>query len=259
MRSEVYNVEPNNIYCGDCLSIMPHIADKSVDAIICDLPFGTTKNKWDSIIPFESLWEQYNRIIKDDGAIVLFSQQPFTSMLVMSNPKMFKYEWIWEKENGTGFLNANHAPLKIHENILVFGKGATSPTKKSVSMTYNPQKTKGRPYTAVQGYTGNNYSHTVGNVTVSYGMRYPTDILRFQRDKNKYHSTQKPVELCQYLIRTYTNSGGVILDNCMGSGSTIVAAIKENRQYIGIEKDKKYFEIAKQRIAAETSQLSLFK
>lgn len=248
----------NKIYLGDCLDIMPKIADKSFDAIICDLPFGTTKNSWDCVIPFEKLWEQYNRIIKDDGAIVLFSQQPFTSILVMSNPNMFKYEWIWEKNSGTGFLNANHAPLKIHENILVFGKGATSPTKKSVSMTYNPQKTKGKPYTAVQGYTGNNYSHTVGNVTVSDGMRYPTDILRFQRDKNKYHSTQKPVELCQYLIRTYTNENDVVLDNCMGSGSTIVAAIKEKRRYIGIEKDEYFFEIAKQRIAAETSQLSLF-
>lgn len=251
-------LELNKIYLGDCLDLMTKIADKSVDCILCDLPFGTTKNKWDTIIPFEPLWLQYNRIIKDDGAIVLFSQQPFTSMLVMSNPKMFKYEWIWEKENGTGFLNANHAPLKIHENILVFGKGATSPTKKSVSMTYNPQKTKGKPYTAVQGYTGNNYSHTVGNVTVSDGMRYPTDILRFQRDKDKYHSTQKPVELCQYLIRTYTNENDVVLDNTMGSGSTIVAAIRENRQYIGIEKDEKYFDIANKRIEAETSQLSLF-
>jgi site-specific DNA-methyltransferase (adenine-specific) len=201
-------LELNNIYCGDCLDIMPKIADKSIDCIICDLPYGTTRNHWDSIIPLDKLWAQYERVIKPNGAIVLFSQQPFTSQLVMSNPKLFKYEWIWEKENGTGFLNANHAPLKIHENILVFGKGATSPTKKSVSMTYNPQKIKGKPYTAVQGYSGNNYSPTKGNVTVSDGMRYPTDILRFQRDKNKHHSTQKPVELLQYLIRTYTNSGG---------------------------------------------------
>ena len=251
-------LELNKIYLGDCLDLMPQIQDGSISAIIADLPYGTTKNNWDSIIPLDKLWAQYERIIKPDGAIVLFSQQPFTSMLVMSNPKMFKYEWIWEKENGTGFLNANHAPLKIHENILVFGKGATSPTKKSVSMTYNPQKTKGKPYTAVQGYSGSNYSPTVGNVTISDGMRYPTDILRFQRDKNKYHSTQKPVELCQYLIRTYTNSGGVILDNCCGSGSTIVAAIKEKRQYIGIEKEEKYFDIANRRIAAETSQLSFF-
>lgn len=251
-------LELNKIYLGDCLDLMPQIRDQSVDMVLCDLPYGTTKNNWDSIIPLDKLWEQYERVIKPNGAIVLFSQQPFTSKLVMSNPKLFKYEWIWEKENGTGFLNANHAPLKIHENILVFGKGATSPTKKSVSMTYNPQKTKGKPYTAVQGYSGSNYSPTVGNVTVSDGMRFPTDILRFQRDKNKYHSTQKPVDLCQYLIRTYTNSDGVILDNCMGSGSTIIAAIRENRQYIGIEKDEHYFEIANERIAAETSQLSLF-
>jgi site-specific DNA-methyltransferase (adenine-specific) len=237
---------------------MPKIADKSVDCILCDLPFGTTKNKWDTIIPFEPLWEQYNRIIKDDGAIVLFSQQPFTSMLVMSNPKMFKYEWIWEKENGTGFLNANHAPLKIHENILVFGKGATSPTKKSVSMTYNPQKTKGKPYTAVQGYSGNNYSPTVGNVTVSDGMRFPTDILRFQRDKEKYHSTQKPVDLLRYLIRTYTNEGCLVLDNTCGSGSTCVAAIREKRNFIGIELDEDYYKIACDRIAREKQQLTLF-
>jgi site-specific DNA-methyltransferase (adenine-specific) len=252
-------LELNKIYLGDCLDIMPKIADKSIDCIICDLPYGTTRNHWDSIIPLDKLWAQYERVIKPNGAIVLFSQQPFTSQLVMSNPKLFKYEWIWEKENGTGFLNANHAPLKIHENILVFGKGATSPTKKSVSMTYNPQKTKGKPYTAVQGYSGSNYSPTVGNVTISDGMRYPTDIIKFNRDKEKYHSTQKPVELLQYLICTYTNSGGVILDNTMGSGSTIVAAIKENRQYIGIEKDQHYFEIANERIKNETSQLSLFK
>lgn len=251
-------LELNKIYLGDCLDLMPQIQDQSIDMVLCDLPYGTTKNNWDSIIPLDKLWVQYERIIKPDGAIVLFSQQPFTSMLVMSNPKMFKYEWIWAKENGTGFLNANHAPLKIHENILVFGKGATSPTKKSVSMTYNPQKTKGKPYTAVQGYSGSNYSPTVGNVTVSDGMRYPSDIIKFNRDKEKYHSTQKPVELGRYLIRTYTNENDVVLDNTMGSGSTIVAAIKEKRQYIGIEKDEHYFEIAKQRIKNETSQLSLF-
>lgn len=206
-------IELDKIYNEDCLEGMKRIDGGSIDAVICDLPYGTTKNPWDSLIPLDDLWAQYKRIVKPAGAIVLFGQQPFTSTLVMSNPSMFKYEWIWEKENGTGFLNANHAPLKIHENILVFGKGATSPTKKSVPMTYNPQKTKGKPYTAVQGYTGNNYSHTVGNVTVSDGMRYPTDILRFQRDKDKYHSTQKPVDLIRYLVLTYTNEGDTILDN----------------------------------------------
>ena len=254
-------LELNKIYLGDCLDLMPQIADKSVSCILCDLPFGTTKNKWDTIIPFEPLWEQYNRIIKDDGAIVLFSQQPFTSMLVMSNPKMFKYEWIWEKENGTGFLNANHAPLKIHENILVFGKGATSPTKKSVPMTYNPQMRTGlKPYTCKQGGIGNNYDfkHSKETITENNGERYPVDIIKFNRDKEKLHPTAKPVELCQYLIRTYTNEGDTVLDNCMGSGSTIVAAIREKRRYIGIEKDKKYFEIANKRIKNEANQLPLF-
>jgi len=254
-------LELNKIYLGDCLDVMQQIDDKSIDAIVCDLPYNTTKNSWDSLIPFEPLWEQYNRIIKDDGAIVLFSQQPFTSMLVMSNPKMFKYEWIWEKENGTGFLNANHAPLKIHENILVFGKGATSPTKKSVSMKYNPQMRTGfKAYTCKQGGIGNNYDfkHSKETVTDNNGERYPVDIIKFNRDKEKLHPTAKPVELLRYLIRTYTNENDVVLDNCMGSGSTIVAAIRENRQYIGIEKDEKYFNVANERIKNETSQLSLF-
>jgi len=254
-------LELNKIYLGDCLDVMQQIDDKSIDAIVCDLQYNTTKNSWDSLIPFEPLWEQYNRIIKDDGAIVLFSQQPFTSMLVMSNPKMFKYEWIWEKENGTGFLNANHAPLKIHENILVFGKGATSPTKKSVSMKYNPQMRTGfKAYTCKQGGIGNNYDfkHSKETVTDNNGERYPVDIIKFNRDKEKLHPTAKPVELLRYLIRTYTNENDVVLDNCMGSGSTIVAAIRENRQYIGIEKDEKYFNVANERIKNETSQLSLF-
>lgn len=219
---------------------------------------GTTKNPWDSVIPLDKLWAEYRRIIKPNAAIVLFSQQPFTSMLVMSNPKMFKYEWIWEKENGTGFLNANHAPLKIHENILVFGKGATSPTRKSVSMTYNPQKTKGKPYTAVQGYSGSNYSPTVGNVTISDGMRYPTDIIKFNRDKEKYHSTQKPVELIRYLIRTYTNEGDTVLDNCSGSGTTAVACVKEKRHFICIEKDETYWKKSVERVKNEQRQFLLF-
>ena len=237
---------------------MKRIDGGSIDAVICDLPYGTTKNPWDSLIPLDDLWAQYKRIVKPAGAIVLFGQQPFTSTLVMSNPSMFKYEWIWEKENGTGFLNANHAPLKIHENILVFGKGATSPTKKSVPMTYNPQKTKGKPYTAVQGYTGNNYSHTVGNVTVSDGMRYPTDILRFQRDKDKYHSTQKPVDPIRYLVLTYTNEGDTILDNCSGSGTTAIACIKEKRHFICFEKDETYWGKSVERVKNEQRQLTLF-
>jgi site-specific DNA-methyltransferase (adenine-specific) len=245
-------LELNKIYLGDCLDIMPKIADKSIDCIICDLPYGTTRNHWDSIIPLDKLWAQYERVIKPNGAIVLFSQQPFTSQLVMSNPKMFKYEWIWEKENGTGFLNAKKSPLKIHENILVFYKNQPA---------YNPQMRTGfKPYTCKQGGIGNNYDfkHSKETVTENNGERYPVDIIKFNRDKEKLHPTAKPVELCQYLIRTYTNENDVVLDNTMGSGSTIVAAIKENRQYIGIEKDEHYFEIANERIKNETSQLSLF-
>ena len=263
MKSEVFNVEPSNIYCGDCLSIMPHIADKSVSCILCDLPFGTTKNKWDTIIPFEPLWEQYNRIIKDDGAIVLFSQQPFTSMLVMSNPKMFKYEWIWEKDSGTGHLNSKFAPMKIHENICVFSKSAAcyvKDTKKS--MVYNPQYRSGKPYNGKGGLLGNgNYDTKWQRVvdTCNDGEHYfPIDIIKFNRDKEKLHPTAKPVELLRYLIRTYTNENDVVLDNCMGSGSTIIAAIREKRRYIGIEKDKKYFEIANKRIKNETMQMPLF-
>lgn len=206
-------LELNNIYCGDCLDIMPKIADKSVSCILCDLPFGTTKNKWDTIIPFEPLWEQYNRIIKDDGAIVLFSQQPFTSQLVMSNPKMFKYEWIWEKEMGTGHLNSKFAPLKKHENICVFSKAAASYVKDaSKAMTYNPQWQKGKPYKQKNGSLGNgNYDNKWDKpqLSIQDGEHYyPNDIIAFQRDHDKVHPTQKPVALCQYLIRTYTNSGG---------------------------------------------------
>ena len=256
-------LDSNKIYLGDCLEIMPQIPDGSISAIIADLPYGTTKNNWDSIIPLDKLWAQYERIIKPDGAIVLFSQQPFTSMLVMSNPKMFKYEWIWEKDSGSGHLNSKFAPMKIHENVCVFSKYAASFVKdKSKAMIYNPQYRKGKPYKGKGGLLGN------GNYDSKYQREvevfndgehyYPIDIIKFNRDKEKFHPTAKPVELCQYLIRTYTNSGGVILDNCMGSGSTIVAAIRENRQYIGIEKEEKYFDIANKRIAAETSQLSLF-
>lgn len=256
-------LELNKIYNEDCLKIMPQIPDGSISAIIADLPYGTTRNHWDSIIPLDQLWAQYERIIKPDGAIVLFSQQPFTSMLVMSNPKMFKYEWIWEKDSGTGHLNSKFAPMKIHENICIFSKSAASFVKdKSKAMVYNPQYKKGKPYKGKGGLLGKgNYDNKWQKEVDTFNdgeHYYPTDIIKFNRDKEKFHPTAKPVELCQYLIRTYTNSGGVILDNCMGSGSTIVAAIRENRQYIGIEKEEKYFDIANKRIADETSQLSLF-
>ena len=226
---------------GDCLELMKDMPDKSIDMILCDLPYGTTKCKWDSIIPFEPLWCHYERIIKDNGVIVLFSQMPFTAELVSSNLKLFKYEWIWEKDNATGFLNAKKMPLKIHENILVFYKKLP---------LYNPQMRVGfKPYKCKQGRHSSNYGdYQEGHMTESNGERYPIDIIKFNRDKDKIHPTQKPVALLEYLIKTYTNENETVLDNCMGSGSTGVACINTNRNFIGIELDEKYFEMAKNRI-----------
>ena len=229
-----------DLRCGDCLEVMKDIPDESIDMILCDLPYGTTRNKWDSIIPLDKLWNEYERIIKDNGAIVLFSQMPFTAELTHSNLKLFKYEWIWEKDNGTGFLNAKKMPLKIHENILVFYKKLP---------TYNPQMRTGfKPYKCKQGRHSTNYGlYEQGHITESNGERYPIDIIEFKKDSG-LHPTQKPVALLEYLIKTYTNEGDVVLDNCMGSGSTGVACVNTNRDFIGIELDEKYFNIAKERI-----------
>ena len=229
-----------DLRCGDCLELMKDISDKSIDMILCDLPYGTTRNKWDSIIPLDKLWEQYERIIKDNGVIVLFSQMPFTAELTHSNLKLFKYEWIWEKDNGTGFLNAKKMPLKIHENILIFYKKLP---------IYNPQMRTGfKPYKCKQGRHSTNYGlYEQGHITESNGERYPIDIIEFKKDSG-LHPTQKPVALLEYLIKTYTNEGETVLDNCMGSGSTGVACKNLNRNFIGIELDENYFNIAKERI-----------
>lgn len=231
-----------DLYLGDCLELMKDIPDGSVDMILCDLPYGTTRNKWDSVISFEALWKQYERIIKDNGAIVLFSQSPFDKALAMSNIKLFRYEWIWEKTQGTGHLNAKRMPMKIHENILVFYRSLP---------TYNPQWGKGTPYVAMNGKHSSNYGKQRGSITtVSDGKRYPTDILRFgkQSGDQSLHPTQKPVALLEYLVRTYTNPGEIILDNCMGSGSTGVACVNTGRRFIGMELDEQYFTIAQNRI-----------
>ena len=225
---------------GDCLELMKEIPDKSIDMILCDLPYGTTKNKWDSVIPLNKLWNKYERIIKDNGAIVLFSQMPFSAELVHSNLKLFKYEWIWQKDNGTGFLNAKKMPLKIHENILVFYKKLP---------LYNPQMRTGfKPYKCKQGRHSTNYgAYEQGHITESNGERYPIDIIKFKKDSG-LHPTQKPVELLEYLIKTYTNENETVLDNCMGSGSTGVACVNTNRNFIGYELDEHYFQIAKERL-----------
>ena len=233
-------IELNRIYNEDCLAGMKRIEDKSIDMILCDLPYGTTRNKWDSIIPLDLLWEQYNRIIKDNGAIVLTAQTPFDKVLGVSNLKNLKYEWIWQKESGTGFLNAKKMPLKDHENILVFYKKPP---------TYNPQMRFGfKSYKTKKGHHGTNYGQDKGAVTISNGERYPLTTVKFSRDKEKIHPTQKPVDLFEYLINTYTNEGDIVLDNCMGSGTTAIAAINTNRNFIGFELDEAYFMLANERI-----------
>ena len=229
------------IYKGDCLEAMKSIPDKSIDMILCDLPYGTTRNKWDTVIDLDLLWSQYERIIKDNGAIVLFAQVPFNIVLGYSNLKLLKYEWIWEKEQGTGHLNAKKMPLKSHENIMVFYKKPP---------TYNPQMVGNEVRTVKR--SGNkskttNYGDFIEIKESTYIGRYPKDIIKFNKDKG-YHPTQKPVALLEYLIKTYTNEGEIVLDNCMGSGSTGVACQNTGRKFIGIELDDKYFEISKSRL-----------
>jgi site-specific DNA-methyltransferase (adenine-specific) len=234
---------------GDCLELMTTIPDGSVDMILCDLPYGTTQNKWDSVIPFEKLWSQYKRVIKKNGAIVLTAQTPFDKVLGVSNLAWLKYEWIWKKRSGTGHLNSKKMPMKNHENILVFYKDAP---------TYNPQMTKGKPYDVVYSTHSQNYGKQKDNIrTINIGERYPLSIQEFNYDKDKIHPTQKPVALFEYLIKTYTNEGETVLDNCMGSGTTGVACLNTGREFIGIEKDDKYFTLASERIEQHTPQLKI--
>ena len=226
---------------GDCLELMSGIDDKSIDLILCDLPYGTTQCKWDSVIPFDKLWAQYNRIIKDNGAIVLFSRQPFTSQLINSNLKMYRYELIWQKEQATNFLHIKKQFGQATENIEVFYKHQP---------TYNPQMVKSdKPVKSNGGNSSRTYNNQtfIGSDEVRYE-KYPLNILNFKRDKTGFHPTQKPVALLEYLVKTYTNEGDVVLDNCMGSGSTGVACVNTNREFIGMELDENYFNIAKERI-----------
>ena len=231
----------------DCLKAMSKIPDKSIDMILCDLPYGcTARNKWDEIIPFELLWKQYLRIIKDNGCIVLFAQGMFTAKLMTSNPKMWRYNLIWEKTQPTGFLNANKMPLRSHEDICVFYKQLP---------TYNPQKTTGHTRKISSSKHKRNCKETTDygkHNFVSYDSteRFPVSVLKYAKDtqKESLHPTQKPIALLEYLIRTYTDEGDLVLDNCMGSGSTGVACMNTKRRFIGIEIEQKYFDIAKKRI-----------
>ena len=242
----------DKIYNEDCLEGMKRIADGAVDCIITDLPYGTTRHSWDSVIPLDEMWMQFKRIIKERGSIALFCQQPFTSALIMSNPTMFKYELIWEKEEGTGKLNANFAPMKSHENIAVFSKSAASFVKDTNdAMVYNPQFGVGKPYTTTRKSRQSHYdakSMAEITTTVNDGRRYPLTVLKFARDLDGLHPTQKPVDLLRYLILTYSNEGDTILDATIGSGTTAVAALMEKRHFIGFETNKKYFDIAQGRI-----------
>tara|TARA_R110002020_G_scaffold63885_1_gene170111 strand:+ start:131 stop:862 length:732 start_codon:yes stop_codon:yes gene_type:complete len=238
----------NEIYLGDCLELMPkHVEDKSVDMVFCDLPYGTTQNKWDSVIDLDKLWGEYKRVIKDNGAIVLFAQTPFDKVLGASNLKMLKYEWVWEKTQATGHLNAKKMPMKAHENLLVFYKKLP---------TYNPQKTTGhKPMNSGvrrSSLKNKNYNE-INKVDLPFGGdtdRYPRTVLKFKSDKQKnyLHPTQKPLALIEYMIKTYTNEGDLILDNTCGSGTTGLGAKNLNRNYIMMEQDPKYYEIACKRV-----------
>ncbi|KKM92288.1 hypothetical protein LCGC14_1219960 [marine sediment metagenome] len=241
-------LEINKIHQGDCLELMKQIDDKSVDLILCDLPYGTTQCKWDTVIPLDKLWEQYERIIKEEGVIVLTSSQPFTSALVMSNPKLFRYDYCWRKSNSTGHLNANKMPLRQHEDILVFCRKMPK---------YNPQFfNKVKPRSAqrtvkAKGAYGDNTEGVFRTISDKKG--YPRSVLEFNTAYHNrtagLHPTQKPVPLFEYLIRTYTDEGDLVLDNCVGSGTTVVASKRANRNFIGIEKDKDYVNIANKRLS----------
>jgi len=251
------------LYKGDCLEVMKMIEDNSIDAIITDPPYGTTACKWDSVIDFDLMWEQLNRIIKPNGAIVLFGSQPFTTALIMSNPKMFKYEWIWKKNTGTGFAAAKYQPLKYHENIIVFANGRT---------TYNPipterfseasKKVCRKPVRGGGKKTSNHLSMDIVKVQYDSETKNPESVLNYKSVSNgggkKLHPTQKPLALMEYLIKTYTNENETVLDFTMGSGSTGVACNNTNRNFIGIEKDENYFNIAQDRINKQPNNLFLF-
>ena len=237
---------------GDCLELMNKIPDKSIDMILCDLPYGTTKNKWDSALPFDKMWEQYDRIIKENGCIALFADGMFMSDLMQSNKKLWRYNLVWDKELISGFLNANRMPLRSHEEICIFYKKLP---------TYNPQFTEGEPLHGMgtkfsqEKNKNNNYGNfdSCNNPSAKRTgdtKKYPKSIVKFPRPAScvMIHPTQKPVELLEWLIKTYTNENDFVLDNCMGSGSTGVAAVGINRKFIGMELEEKYFNIAKERI-----------
>ncbi len=238
---------------ADCFDVFPFIEDKSIDAIICDLPYGTTACNWDSILPFDKLWKEYERVIKDDGCILLFASNPFASALVMSYPKLFRYEFVWDKVIPTGFTMANYRPMMQHELVLVFSKGKMTYTPKGGYLKFNPQKTKrDKP---IKGYAvTSSFLHdvTFDKKERIYDEKNPISIITFKKDKKREHTSQKPLELLEYLVKTYTNEGDIVLDNTMGSGTTNLACLKLNRKSIGIEKEKQYYDVAVRRLGFKT-------
>lgn len=259
--------ENYKLWHGDCLELMNNIPDKSVDMILCDLPYGTQKRngcKWDVVIPFEALWTQYERIIKDDGAIVLFGKEPFSSLLRCSNLEIFKYDWIWEKDTKSNFMQANYQPLDNLEIISVFSKAYAREIKGKTKMKYNPQFTVGekynipKPSATTEIFASNHKNGKYEHKNRDTSLRYPYKTLHFNsvKKKNKQHPAQKPLELLEYLIKTYTNEGEIVLDNCMGSVTTGVAALNTNRKFIGIEIDDNYFNIACERISHQVSNIN---
>lgn len=252
-QKEWYSISTNRSseHLGDCLELMPLIADESIDMILCDLPYGTTACKWDTIIPFDKLWEQYEILIKPNGAIVLFGSEPFSSALRMSNIKNYKYDWIWDKERGVGMSTVKTRPMKQHEIISIFSfeshKYYPIMTKRDTVLDSTKWK-----FNTIHSENGNfNSKGKPGRV---YTEKYPTSILKFHKDKgdcnglNRVHPTQKPVELFEYLIKTYTNENEIVLDNTAGSGTTAIACLKTNRQFIVMEKEQKYYDIILKRV-----------
>jgi len=231
-----------SLFNGDCLTVLPMIPDGSVDMVLCDLPYGTTQCHWDIVIPLEKLWAEYHRVCKQNAAMVFTASQPFTTDLISSNRKDFRYCWVWEKEQGVNFLYAKYQPLKSHEDVCVFYREPP---------TYNPQFAEGRPYTvtARADDRGEHYRGFTRTDTINDGRRYPKSVLRINRALARYHATQKPVELMEYFIKTYTNPGDTVLDNTMGSGTTGLACQNLGREFIGIEQDPGIFETAQCRIA----------
>ena len=243
-----------NLLNGDCLQLMEAIPDDSIDMVLCDMPYGATECKWDKTLDLSEVWKHINRITKNNAAICLFSAQPFTSILINSNLKNYRTEWVWEKPAATGFLNAKIQPLRAHENIIVFYRQKP---------TYNPQITHGHPRKTASRKNVNSecYGDAIKMQHYDSTSRYPRDVIIFPSDKQliSLHPTQKPVSLCEYFIKTYSNENDVILDFTMGSGTTGIACLNTNRKFIGIEKDDKYFELANQRIKQHQNQLAIQK